>query len=140
MNGVVREVDDQTILEHKAMVGRYGFGCEPASAASVAGAHMLVEEGVIGQDERVVCILTGHELRDPDATVLYHTGIDMKAMQDTAPRTRPTGRLTNQPIPVPDDLEAIIRAIAPGIPDAANTAFVPRDDVDPLKQLPVSEY
>src|SRR5690606_29085224 len=40
MNGVVRQVDDQTILQHKAMVGRFGFGCEPASAASVAGARM----------------------------------------------------------------------------------------------------
>ena len=37
MNGVVRQVDDEVILEHKAMVGVYGFGCEPASAASVAG-------------------------------------------------------------------------------------------------------
>src|SRR5690606_29038592 len=40
MDGVVRQVDDETILEHKAMVGRMGFGCEPASAASVAGAHL----------------------------------------------------------------------------------------------------
>ena len=41
------------------MVGRYGFGCEPASAASVAGAHQLVQEGVIGKDERVVFLHTG---------------------------------------------------------------------------------
>ena len=50
-----------------------GFGCEPASAASVAGARLLVKEGVIAPDERVVCILTGHELKDPTATVAYHT-------------------------------------------------------------------
>ncbi len=111
MNGVVRQVDDQTIMEHKALVGRYGFGCEPASAASVAGAHLLVEEGVIGRDERVVCILTGHELKDPDATVKYHTGIDVKAVQHMAPRSKPTGRMANEPIPVPDDLDAILRAI-----------------------------
>jgi threonine synthase len=111
MNGVVRQVDDETILEHKALVGRYGFGCEPASAASVAGARLLVEEGVIDCDADVVCILTGHQLKDPDATVKYHTGIDMKAVQDQAPRTEPHGRLSNPPIPVPDDLAAIVEAL-----------------------------
>ena len=111
MNGVVREVDDETILEHKAMVGRFGFGCEPASAASVAGAHMLVEEGVISPDERVVCILTGHILKDPDATVKYHTGIDVKSVQDKAPREEPKGVMACRPISVPDDLDAIIAAI-----------------------------
>lgn len=111
MNGVVRQVDDETILEHKAMVGRFGFGCEPASAASVAGANMLLKEGVIGRDEKVVCILTGHVLKDPDATVKYHTGIDMKAVQETAPRKKPHGKYSVPPIQVPDDLEAIIAAI-----------------------------
>ena len=111
MKGVVRQVSDEVILEHKAMVGRFGFGCEPASAASVAGAHMLLQEGVIQPDERVVCILTGHVLKDPDATVKYHTGVDMKAVQDSAPRHDPHGNLSCKPIPVPDDLEAIIEAL-----------------------------
>jgi threonine synthase len=111
MNGVVREVDDETILEHKAMVGRFGFGCEPASAASVAGAHMLRREGVIGADEDVVCILTGHQLKDPDATVKYHTGIDMKAMQESAPHHDAHGRWANTPVRVADDLGAIVEAL-----------------------------
>jgi len=111
MDGVVRQVDDETILEHKALVGRYGFGCEPASAASVAGARLLVEEGVIDRDADVVCILTGHQLKDPDATVKYHTGIDVKAVQDEAPRHKPHGKLSNPPIPVPDDLAAIVEAL-----------------------------
>lgn len=111
MNGVVREVDDESILEHKALVGRCGFGCEPASAASVAGAHQLIDEGVIGRDERVVCILTGHVLKDPDATVKYHTGIDVKSVQETAPRKEPKGKMACRPIPVPDDLDAIIAAV-----------------------------
>lgn len=138
MDGVVREVDDNTILEYKAMVGRFGFGCEPASAASVAGAHQLVKEGLITPDQRVVCILTGHVLKDPDATVIYHTGINMKAVQEKAPRSEPTGRIANRPIPVPDDLEAIIEAIgAPtnGVDNAAAPA-----GKDPLESLPVSEY
>lgn len=111
MDGVVRQVDDPTILEYRAMVARYGFGCEPASAASVAGAHMLRKEGLISESDKVVCILTGHELKDPDATVKYHTGIDMKAVQESAPRSEPTGCIANKPIPVADDLDAIIAAI-----------------------------
>lgn len=137
MDGVVRQVDDETILEHKAMVGRYGFGCEPASAASVAAAHQLIEEQVIGRDETVVCILTGHELKDPDATVKYHTGIDVKAVQGDAPRHTPAGRLANPPIPVPGDLAAIIEAIGADAPEDAEATEKARD---PLRHLPVSEY
>lgn len=111
MNGVVREVTDDEILEHRAMVARWGFGCEPASGASIAGMHKLMDEGVIGRDETVACILTGHELKDPNVTVKYHTGVDMKTVQDMAPREEPHGKLSNRPVQVEDDLEAILRAI-----------------------------
>jgi len=72
MNGVVRQVSDEEILDGKAMVGRFGYGCEPASGASVAGLRILRHEGVIEPSDRVVCILTGHALKDADATVKYH--------------------------------------------------------------------
>ena len=114
MNGVVRSVDDDTIVEHKALVGRYGFGCEPASAASVAGARMLLKEGVIKPDERVVCVLTGHQLKDPDVTVEYHTGMKKS---DGVTKLRsdeveaPKGLIANRPIRVADDLDAILRAM-----------------------------
>ena len=114
MNGVVRSVSDEDILEHKALVGRHGYGCEPASAASVAGAAMLLREGVIRPDESVVCILTGHQLKDPDATVTYHTGVDTKAAQEhigAGHRREPRGRSANRPIRVVDDLDAILRAM-----------------------------
>jgi len=111
MNGVVREVSDDEILEHRAMVARWGFGCEPASAASVAGLRRLRDEKVISPSDSVVCILTGHELKDPNATVKYHTGIDLKSAQDAAPRTPPHGQLSNPPVPVEDDLGAILRAM-----------------------------
>lgn len=123
MDGVVRQASDEEILEHRAMVARFGFGCEPASAASVAGLHMLLEEKVIAPSETVVCILTGHELKDPNATVKYHTGIDMKAAQDLAPRSEPHGVLSNRPVQVPDDLASIIRAMG-GEPDALPRAVV----------------
>jgi threonine synthase len=133
MHGVTREVSDDEILEHRAMVARWGFGCEPASAASVAGLRKLLEEQVIGKDEQVVCILTGHELKDANATVKYHTGIDMKAAQDNAPRGPVTGRLANAPVKVDDDLAAIIKAMGgdpsalPARPKAAQDGLPTRE-------------
>ena len=109
-DGLVREVSDEVILEHKALVGRYGFGCEPASAASVAGLHLLLDEQVISPDENVVCILTGHVLKDPDATVKYHMGVDMKNATPP-PAEPPTGKCANPPKRVPDDLDAICAAL-----------------------------
>jgi threonine synthase len=110
-NGVVREVTDQEILDAKAQVGAGGLGCEPASAASVAGARKLVAEGVIGRDERVVCILTGHQLKDPTATVAYHSGDPKKFEEVLACRGVRTAEFANHPIVVPNDLDAIIKAI-----------------------------
>jgi threonine synthase len=114
MNGVVRSVDDHCIVEHKALVGRYGFGCEPASAASVAGARILLREGVIKKHERVACVLTGHVLKDPDVTVAYHTGMSKKdAGKREASRDVhiPLGCSVNRPVRVPDDLDAILKAM-----------------------------
>ena len=71
-DGIVRSVDDQDILDAKAQVGAGGFGCEPASGASVAGARLLRREQIISADDVVVCVLTGHQLKDPTATVGYH--------------------------------------------------------------------
>jgi threonine synthase len=70
--GLVTEVDDAEILEAKAVIDRAGIGCEPASAASVAGARKLLELGAIDKSESVVCILTGNILKDPDTTISYH--------------------------------------------------------------------
>jgi threonine synthase len=109
--GVVREVTDQEILDAKAKVGAGGLGCEPASAASVAGARKLCREGVIGRDERVVCILTGHQLKDPTATVAYHS-TDQKTFDDVLGH-RGVRRATfaNRAVQVPNDLDEIIKAI-----------------------------
>ncbi len=63
-------VMDQEILDAKAAVGKSGmFGCEPASATSVAGVKKLVEKGVIKSSDIVVAVLTGSQLKDPDAIV-----------------------------------------------------------------------
>lgn len=114
MDGVVRTADDDTIVEHKSLVGRHGFGCEPASGASVAGARMLLEEGVIKPTETVVCILTGHQLKDPDVTVRYHTGLPTKQAQawlSEQPHEPTTGTVANRPVRVRDDLQEILQTM-----------------------------
>ncbi|HUT34698.1 MAG TPA: threonine synthase [Planctomycetota bacterium] len=110
-NGVVRAVPDAAILDAKAMVGAHGFGCEPASAASVAGARLLREQGVIARDERVVCILTGHLLKDPHATVGYHSYDAERLREEFGQFGVAQARHANRPIPVPDDIEAILSII-----------------------------
>ncbi|MBL0927673.1 MAG: threonine synthase [Phycisphaerales bacterium] len=112
MNGVVRSVTDEEILDDKALIGRRGYGCEPACAAAVAGVRNLVREGVIPPDSAVACVITGHVLKDPDATVKYHAGVDVKAVSDRAPTHEPHGRWSNRPVRVKDDLDAIVRAMA----------------------------
>lgn len=136
MNGVVREVSDEEILEHRAMVARWGFGCEPASAATIAGLRKLLDEQTISPSDSVVCILTGHELKDPNVTVKYHTGIDMKSVQDLAPRAEPTGKLANRPVQVEDDLDSIIRALGgdPKLLRGMGASSMSRSNV------PVAEY
>lgn len=109
--GVVREATDQEILDAKAKVGAGGLGCEPASAASVAGARKLRREGVIAPSDRVVCVLTGHQLKDPTATVAYHS-TDQKTFDDVLGH-RGVRRATfaNRAVQVPNELDEIIKAI-----------------------------
>ena len=81
------------------------------SAASVAGTKLLVDEGVIGPDERVVCILTGHQLKDPNATVAYHT-TDQKLFNDVlGKRGVRRAAYANRAVLLPNDLDEIIKAI-----------------------------
>lgn len=108
--GVVRSVSDETILEYKALVGKWGYGCEPASAASVAGADLLRKEGLIRPGQTVVCILTGHVLKDPDVTVGYHMGVGKDGRETGGAK----GASANRPVKVADDLGAILGAISSG--------------------------
>jgi threonine synthase len=109
--GVVCEVSDQEILDAKAKVGAGGLGCEPASAASVAGTRKLRREGVIEPGERVVCILTGHQLKDPTATVAYHS-TDQKTFDEVlGHRGVRRAAFANRAVQVANDLDEIIKAI-----------------------------
>jgi len=96
-NGIVRAVTDEEICDAKAIIGKYGLGCEPASAATIAGLKHLREEGVIAADERIACVLTGHLLKDPNVTVNYHR--------------EKQGQFSNPPIEAPNELDEIIKLI-----------------------------
>jgi threonine synthase len=96
-DGVVLAVTDEEICDAKALIGKYGLGCEPASAATIAGLKHLLADGVVGKDQRVACVLTGHVLKDPNVTVSYH-----KEKQ---------GQFSNPPIEAPNDLKEIIKLI-----------------------------
>ena len=111
-DGLVREVPDGDILDAKARIGAGGLGCEPASAASVAGLKLLVEQGVISPDDRVACVLTGHVLKDPNVSVDYHSlklGEFRKKYAEKFEVTRLS--FPNHPIKVPNDLEAILKTL-----------------------------
>jgi threonine synthase len=99
--GVVLRVSDQEIMDAKAVVDSSGIGCEPASAASVAGAKELVNTGTIDRGEEVVCVLTGALLKDPDATVQYHMG----EMENIQPR------FANRPTTAKPELESIAEVV-----------------------------
>jgi len=100
--GVVEKVSEQEIADAKAQIGRCGIGCEPASAATLAGIRKLRAAGVIAADADIVAVLTGNLLKDPDYIYGYHTG----------GLTAPSGeklRSTygNQPVVVPNEAERI---------------------------------
>ena len=89
------KVSDEAIMDAMAMVSKNGFGCEPASAATVAGIKKLVEQGVISSDDDVVGMATGHILKDVTAIVDYHFN--------------PKNNFANTPITVEPEIKEIIR-------------------------------
>jgi threonine synthase len=86
--GAVVAVPDEAILDAQDCIKRAGVGCEPASAASVAGVRAAVTSGLIGRDESVVAILTGHLLKDPNAggAARNHQPIEVDATLDAVER------------------------------------------------------
>lgn len=105
-NGAVEKVTEQEIADAKAVIGQCGIGCEPASAASLAGIRKLTASGTIARGARVVAILTGNVLKDPDYIYRYHTG-QLKAPDGST--ITPT--FGNQPVVVPNDADKIAKLI-----------------------------
>jgi threonine synthase len=111
LNGVVTTASDQEILDAKARIAQEGIGCEPASAASVAGLKKLTAQGIIDKDARVAAILTGHQLKDPHATVAYHSYTAEKLAEDYGAYGVSMQDYANRPVQVVNDADAIIEAI-----------------------------
>lgn len=101
-NGLVESVTEQEIADAKAWIGLCGIGCEPASAATLAGIRKLRSAGTIAADADVVAILTGNVLKDPDYIFKYHTG-SLKA-PDGSQLQSTHG---NAPVTVPNDPDRI---------------------------------
>jgi threonine synthase len=104
--GVVEKVSEQEIADAKAVIGRCGIGCEPASAATLAGIKKLRQTGAIGETEDVIAVLTGNVLKDPDYIYQYHTG----QLKDPEGR-KIESRFGNKPIVAPNDANAIARIL-----------------------------
>jgi threonine synthase len=69
-NGIAETVTDDEILNAQKLLARTeGIGVEPASAASIAGLLKLVKNGEVDKGEQVVCIVTGHLLKDPNTAI-----------------------------------------------------------------------
>jgi len=98
-NGVVTTASDDEIMDAKAVVDAAGIGCEPASAASVAGVRRLVSEGTIKPADRIVAVLTGHVLKDPGALLRYHQ------------EQSPAPQFANAPVEIDPTIDAIERVL-----------------------------
>ena len=109
-SGRVLSVSEQQIADAKAIIGRDGIGCEPASATTVAGIKQLVTEGKIHSGETVVAVLTGHILKDPDYVMNYHRGtLDLE--DGSGERRRIHGTFANHPVRVKADAQSIMQAM-----------------------------
>jgi threonine synthase len=115
-------VTEQEIADAKAMLGRDGIGCEPASATTIAGLKKLLEmakagdtEVTIDPDEDIVAILTGHQLKDPDYTVNYHLDNLYEQVRYNTVLVEKSGKLAspfaNRPVQVEADKKQILKLL-----------------------------
>jgi len=112
--GWIISVSEQEIADAKAIIGREGIGCEPASAATVAGIKKLVAAGRIKQDEEVVAVLTGHVLKDSDYTIKYHRQalfVDERSGQTSEKENPFTTNFGNSTVQVEGKKQAIIEKL-----------------------------
>ncbi len=110
--GSVEQVSEAEIAVAKAEIGEDGIGCEPASAATLAGLKKLVKQGLVRKNESVVLVLTGHVLKDPEYTFKFHQGEllnDPQAEAATEPHRRP-----------PIVLDGTVDAVLPILESAGN--------------------
>jgi threonine synthase len=132
MGGWCEQATEQEIALAKAEIGAEGVGCEPASAVTLAGLKKLVAQGRVSPGERVVLILTGHTLKDPQYTIDYHRGELLNASELASATASERARhesLRKPPLVLEADESVVLRAleermaaanasepVAPGVP------------------------
>ena len=88
-DGWCEQVSESEIALAKAQIGAEGIGCEPASAVTLAGTKKLVASGHIQPGERVVLVLTGHTLKDPEYTIDFHKDLLATGLAEADPYRKP---------------------------------------------------
>ena len=112
--GWCEQATEQEIALAKAEVGAEGVGCEPASAVTLAGLKKLVAQGRVNREERVVLILTGHTLKDPQYTIDYHRGsllTDAEIAGETPAERARHEALRKPPIVLEADESVVLKAL-----------------------------
>lgn len=114
--GLCEEVSEVEIALAKSEIGSDGIGCEPASAVTLAGLKKLVRSGFVRAHEKIVLILTGHVLKDPDFTIKFHRG---ELFKDSAHEQESAVLKSQQRAPIVLDPE--VRALVKILEDAEKT-------------------
>ena len=102
--GWCEQVSESEIALAKAQIGAEGIGCEPASAVTFAGVKKLVAQGRIQTGERVVLMLTGHTLKDPEYTIDFHKDLLATGMAEAEPFRKP-------PLVLEANADAVLRTL-----------------------------
>jgi len=130
MGGWCEQVSEQEIALAKAEIGAEGVGCEPASAVTLAGLKKLVAQGRVTAGERVVLVLTGHTLKDPQYTIDYHRGELLTADELAGATEQERAQhdlLRKPPIVLEADEAVVLRALEEhmAMPDASHAQLAP---------------
>lgn len=102
--GWCEQVSESEIALAKAQIGAEGIGCEPASAVTLAGVKKLVAQGRVAAGERVVLLLTGHTLKDPEYTIDFHKDLLASGVAEAEPYRKP-------PMVLEANESAVLRAL-----------------------------
>jgi threonine synthase len=107
--GQCEQVSEAEIAAAKAEIGSDGVGCEPASAVTLAGLKKLVRHGFVRPQQRVVLVLTGHLLKDPEYTLKFHR---RELLPEAAPsERRGLDTYRRAPLEVEPTVEALLRVL-----------------------------
>lgn len=112
--GWCEQVSEREIAQAKAEIGAEGIGCEPASAATLAGLKKLVADGRVGREETAVLLLTGHTLKDPEYTIKFHRGELLDAAEMVGSTERERGEhaaLQRNPVVLEPSVAGVLRVL-----------------------------